>query len=375
MNVNFYVRAPKVAKSSGTAPLELCINLSGKRVFIATQYRLTPAEWKKKRRPKALTEYMDMMRARVNEILTEMLKAGEPVTAAALSEYIKSGGYKSYSVDDLFNEYLGILEKRVGNNLTQGVYRKYELVRNLFFEDIDKGGECERVLTTANVLRFKAKVEGKYEQATAAGYLRKLKSFVYYAIDNNRLKTNPFQGIRIKRGEKPIIYLKEWEQKALINAKIDNASLDKVRDFSILQLSTGMAYADMAALTKDDIKVKNGVYYIFKPRVKTGKVFHSVIIEPERFMAILDKYDGKVPVISNQKQNVFLKTLGDLLHINTHLTTHVFRRTYSMNLLNSGIRIETVAAAMGHDSKTCAKYYAKLKEDTILEEISSKFGS
>lgn len=369
MNVNFYVRAPKCSKN-GTAPLELCINIEGKRKFIATQYRLTPAEWKKKRKAKALTDYMDMMRARVNEILTDMLRAGEPVTAQALSEYMKSGGYKSYSVEDLFNEYLDILRQRVGKNLTKGVYRKYELVRDLFFEDIDRSRECERVLTPANILRFKVKVEGKYEQATAAGYLRKLKSFVFFAIDNGRLTVNPFQGVKIRRGEKPIITMKAWEQKAFLSGKLENESLEKVRDFSIMQLSTGTNFSDCSLITKEDIQERDGVYYIEKPRKKTGKVFTSVIIEPERFMAILDKYDGKAPVICDQKLNAYLKVIGDLLRINTRLTTQVFRRTYATNLLNSGVRIDTVAAALGHDTKVCSKYYAKIKTDTVLSEIS-----
>jgi site-specific recombinase XerD len=372
-NIQFYCRNTKRTKN-GTAPLEISININGVRKFINLPYKLTPEEFHRKRRPRELEDYMASMRKRVNEILADMLSHGEPLTTESLISYIRNGGYKSYTVQNLFEDYLGILKGRVGKNLTQGVYRKYELVKELFLEDNDSFKECDCILTPAAILRFKAKVEGRYEQSTAAGYLRKMKTMVQFALDNGKIKTNPFQGVKIHKGEKPIIYLKEWEQKALKNAVIENASLDRVRDFSVLQLSTGMAYADMAALTKEDIQEKNGVYYIFKPRVKTGKVFHSVIVEPERFMAILDKYDGKVPVISNQKQNLWLKTLGGLLRISTPLTTHTFRRTYAMNLLNSGIRIETVAAAMGHDSKTCAKYYAKLKEDTILEEIAAKVG-
>lgn len=137
-----------------------------------------------------------------------------------------------------------------------------------------------------------------------------------------------------------------------------------------MQLSTGTNFSDCSLITKEDIQERDGVYFIQKPRKKTGKVYTSVIINPERFMAILDKYDGKAPVISDQKINSYLKVIGDLLRINTRLTTQVFRRTYATNLLNSGIRIDTVAAALGHDVKTCARYYARIKTDTVLSEIS-----
>ena len=367
------MRNAKRAKN-GTAPLEIAINVNGTRKFVNTQFRTTPEEFRKKRKSKELTDYMLMMRTRVNEILTDMLKNGEPVTTQVIIEYLKNGGYKSYSVRNLFEEYLGIQKERVGSGISKGNLRKYELVRDLFYGFVDKEGEVKTQLTHANVLKFKAYVESKYEQATAAGYLTKLKSVILFGIDNGKYAVNPFNGVKIKRGRKPIVYLKDWEQRVLENGRIDNESLNKVRDFAMLQVSSGMSYADCSNVTKEDVKCKDGVYYIEKPRQKTGKVFTCVIVRPERFMAILDKYGGMAPKISNQKLNLWLKTIGGLLGINTVMTTHCFRRTYSMNLLNAGVRIETVAAAMGHSVKMTERYYAKLEEESVLGEIAAKIG-
>lgn len=370
MNINFYVRGCKVAKN-GTAPLEIAININGKRKFINLPYRTTPEIFHRKRQPKELTDYINLMRERINAILSEMLRNGEPLTTEALVEYIKCGGYKTYTCADLFEEYLGILKPRVGKNLTKGVYRKYELVRDLFYGFINKDKECQTELTHANVLRFKAAVESKYEQATAAGYLRKLKSYIYFAIDNGKITINPFQGIKIKRGEKPIVYLKDWEKKVLMTTPIENESLARVRDCAVFQMATGMAYADLKDFRKSDLKVRDGIHYIEKPRKKTGKVFTCVVLKEG--LEILEKYD-ELPVITNEKLNLYLKTIQDLCHIDTKLTTQVFRRTYATSLLNSGVRIESVAAACGHSTKVCQRYYAKLKEDTILSEIAAKIG-
>lgn len=368
--VNFYVRNAKRTKN-GTAPLEICINCNGSRKFVNTQYRTTPEEFKKKRLPKALTDYMSLMRTRVNEILTDMLRNGEPVTTQALVDYLKCGGYRSYSVRNLFEEYIGLLRERVGKNLTPGVLRKYELVRDLFYEFVDPEKECSRELTQANVLRFKAKVEGKYEQATAAGYLRKLKTMLTYAFENGKIKANPFQGIKIRKGLKPIVYLKEWEQKALLSTPIENASLARVRDCAVLQMATGMAYADLKNFRKSDVKEKNGIFYIEKPRQKTGKVFTAVVLKEG--LEVLEKYED-MKVISVEKYDSYLKVIQDLCQIKTKLTSHVFRRTYACNLLNSGVRIESVAAAMGHSVKICTRYYAKLEEESVLGEIAAKIG-
>lgn len=370
-NVRFYARNCKTDKN-GVCPLELALNINGTRKFINTQFRTTPAEFKRKRQPKELSDYMALMRTRVNEILTEMLRAGEAVTTQAIIGYLKNGGYKSYTVSDMFEEYLSILSARVGKNLSLGVYRKYELVRDLFYAFVNPDNECKSELTVQNVMRFKARVESKYEQSTAAGYLVKLKTMMQYALDNGKITKNPFQGIKIHKGEKKIEYLKKWEQDQLIRTEIPNDSLSRVRDCAVFQMATGLSYADLKELKPEDIKVKDGVRYIEKPRMKTGKVFCAVILQPG--LDMLAKYGGCVPVLSNQKYNTYLRVIRDLCGIGTRLTTHVMRKTYATNLLNAGVRIETCAAALGHSMKICQKYYAHLQESSILGEISSKVG-
>ena len=369
-NVQFYCRSCKCTKN-GQAPLEVAININGVRRFINTQYRTTPEIFHRKKQPKDLVDYQALMRSRINEILTEMLRAGEAVTTQSVVEYLKNGGYRSYTVVDLFEEYLSIMKGRVGKSLTKGVYRKYELVRDLFYAFIRPEGEIGTQFTHANVMRFKVDVEGRYEQSTAAGYLRKLKSVAYFAIDNGRLSVNPFQGIKVRRGEKPIVFLTEWEQNVLRTTPIENESLARVRDCAVFQMATGLAYADLKDFRRSDIKERNGVKYIEKPRRKTGKVFTTPILKPG--LEVLEKYD-ELPVISNEKYNTYLKTIQHLCNIRKNLTSHVFRKTAAMNMLNSGLSYEVTAAAMGHSVKVCAKYYAKLQRDTIIDTIYSKIG-
>ena len=370
-SIRYYARACKCTKN-GECPLELCVNVNGTRKFINLPFKTTPEAFHRKRQPKELVDYMALMRTRVDEILTDMLRSGEPLTTEALVGYLRNGGYKSYTVGDLFNEFLSLTEERVGKTLTKASLRKYELVRALFFEIADSSKECTTQLTHGNVLKFKVKCESRYEQATSAGYLRRLKTIVNYALDNGKITINPFQGIKIKRGEKPIVYLKQWEQEALINAKVDNESLARVRDCAVLQLATGLSYADLHDFKKSDVQERNGVYYIEKRRHKTGKPFCSVILKPG--IDVLNRYEGELKIATNQKYNLYLKTLQDLLGIQTPLTTHVFRRSFATNLLNAGVRLETVASACGHGVAICKKYYAQMQNETVIKEISTKVG-
>lgn len=48
---------------------------------------------------------------------------------------------------------------------------------------------------------------------------------------------------------------------------------------------------------------------------------------------ILQKYLGKLPVLSNQKMNEYLKYIGKLCGIQTPISTHLARKTFASTVL------------------------------------------
>ena len=369
-SVAFFCRESKKSKQ-GLSPIELSVCLNGDRKFINLPRKEKPSDFNRKHRSQDLEDYLSLMRSRVNSIMTEMLAHGEPLTAEAIREYMRSGGYKSYTVGQLFTEYLRILSKRVDVDLSLGVYRKYELVRNMFYKYVSPESECT-VITPALIKRVQVDLYAKYDSATAAGYLTKLKTFIRYGQDNDRIKINPFQGVKITKGKKSIIYLTELELKAIYETRIDNESLSDVRDAFILQASTGMAYIDIYNLRMEDIHIMpDGTHYISKHRCKTGTTFTTVVLDMG--VEVLKKHDYQLHIISNQKYNVFLKTIQSLCGIKTTLTTHVARRTYATMLLNRGVRIETVSKCMGHRNvKITQAAYAEVLNSTVINEVKEK---
>ena len=82
------------------------------------------------------------------------------------------------------------------------------------------------------------------------------------------------------------------------------------------------------------------------------------------------KYDGKLPLITNQKYNAYLKEIQKLAGIKTVITTHLLRKTYAHYMLNNGVRIETVARLLGHsNSLITQKIYCRKTTETIAKEI------
>ena len=88
-------------------------------------------------------------------------------------------------------------------------------------------------------------------------------------------------------------------------------------------------------------------------------------------MDVLKKYDGVLPLISNQKYNVYLKEIQKLAGISTSITTHLLRKTYAHYMLNSGVRIETVARLLGHSNTNITqRIYCRQTSETVASEVA-----
>ena len=369
-SLSYYCRASK-ADRNGLAPIELGITINGTRKFINLPCKCSPVEFGYKRKPKHIQDYIDANRVLVTNIMTDMARVREPLTTEALRRYLRTGGVVSYTIKDLFCDYMKLIEKRVNaDDLTMRAYNKYKVLEKLFAGHIDFQREVTAI-TPSVVQEFYVYLKGKYQDSTSCGMMTKLKSVIKYAIDNGKLSINPFQGIKITKGKGKIIYLTEPQMKRIIDCEIENESLSNIRDAFVLQASTGLSYCDILDLRDDDIKVtEDGTYYISKQRNKTGTTYTSVILPAG--VAVLKRHGGHIPrIISNQKYNTLLKAIQTLTGITTTLTTHVARRTYATTLFNRGVKLEIVSKALGHSKTTITQSaYAELLNKTVIDEIS-----
>lgn len=364
--IGFYCRASK-ANRYGESPVEMSVVLSGRRVFLNLPRKCDPRKFL--RPDPDLEAYLSAIRTLVNKALTDFAVSGVPATADNLREYIRNGGVKSRTVGALFGEYLSILEKRVGRDLTEGVYKKYLRVRDIFFEVVPKGLESS-ALKPSDVARFQNKII-TYKASTKASMLTRLKSFLIYGQNNGYIQNQPFQ-IKVHRPKPDIIYLTEEEFHRLKTTPIENERLAKVRDIAVFQASTGLSYVDMVYLTAGDVKTSpEGYKYLKSTRRKTGTEFVAPILEEG--VEILGKI-GRIPdIISNQRYNCYLKELAVLCHIDKTLTTHTMRRTYASRLINKGVRAEIVAKALGHiKADITLRHYARIEDDAVVGEILGK---
>lgn len=372
-SVAFYCRPCKATKT-GQAPVELSIIINGQRTFINLPRKEDPAEFKRALSSKRVNDtkrYLHETRTKLNEIQTDMMKNGIPLTASSLKEYFRSGGVKPYTLNDLWTDYLALQRKRVGITITEMGYHKYVSARNTMYDIVSKDTQVKDI-TPATIQNVLITVQARYKPSTTFSIMTKIKSVIIFARDNNKLDTNPFQGIRYSRGTTEIEYLTEEEIHALMTKEIGIERLERVRDLAVFQLSSGMAYADTQLLAPEDIREDNGTYYVNKTRKKTGITYTSVLF-PEG-VEILRKYDYQLPRMTNQKLNAYLKEIQTITGIRKTLHTHLFRKTYGTRLLNRGVRLETVSKCLGHSStQITQQVYAKLLQETIISEVKQVF--
>lgn len=373
-SISYYCRNSKINKS-GVAPLELCININQERLFVNLPVKFDPKVFAKKRKPADIEQLLNEYKTKVNEILTTLMRDNIPITASTLRDYLRTGGSKSKTIKNLTDEYLVRIKSKVGKTLTEKVYRKYELVRDFLFKELGKDTElCS--ITNGHIIRCYEVLKQKYLPSTSAGYMVKIKSMFYYAVDNGMIKANPAASIKINKGAVKVEYLSDDDLMKIRNLDLEDIDrLNKVRDLLLFQASIGVAYCDLVNFDSSLIVETNGVFTYTGNRQKTGIEYTTVIL-PEG-MEILKKYNGQPPLISNQKYNANLKDIQRLAGVRTNITTHLLRKTYAHRMLNAGVKIDTVARLLGHSNSIITqRIYCKKTTSTVASEVAlvlSKF--
>lgn len=371
MKVSFLVRASKVGKN-GLCPIECAVSVNGSRKIITVDRRVKESDFnpstQKVRGNKELNTYLDVIRSKFYEVERRMIQEGIDINAESICNCYKNGFKSSRTIGEMFDAYIKELSPRVGKDLTMESYKKYTYVRDFFLSLVDKDTSASDV-TNSDGLKYLSEVTRKYKPQTAFGYVTKMKSFFIYGLNNGYIKTNPMATVTYKRKVEEVEFLTTEELRKIEEASFDIPTYDKIRDLFLFQCYTGLAYCDMSDLKKEDVQECEYGKFIQKARKKT-KVKFTILLS-EKAMAILDKYDWVLPMLSNQKYNLYLHMIQDALGLTKKLHTHIGRHTAATQMLNKGMRLEVVSKILGHTNTRQTVHYAKLIDKTVLSEMSA----
>lgn len=379
MKVNFVIRKTK-KKADGTVPIEMTISVKGQRRYLSTGREVKPSNFSPKKQivkgDKELNEFLKTLKARVYSLETTLLGKGVIVTIDTILDLFRNGEEeKTITFLQVFDAHIDKINKKVKQKLvTDTTLSKYEVTRDYIVRFIKTELKKDDILMKDVSPGF---VESLFiyllkfmQNNTAVQKMKQVKSVMRFAVEEGYIKVSPFKLV-LKKEKKEIVPLTIEEVNTIWKKDIEIARLAKIRDLFVFECYTGLAFSDLASLTENDFHTDDsGNKWIIKKRHKTN-VVATIPLLPIA-LEILDKYNNKLPRLTNIKYNAYLKELGDICKIKKKLHSHLARHTWATILLNSGMDMVSVSKCLGHaNSKITESTYAKVLPDTLFEKVKT----
>lgn len=385
-------RADKINKH-GAAPLSYRITVRGRRAEVSTAIRVAPADWSDVRKKvlgttpavrtanAALTKMLDQL----TDIWADLERQGKPVTAQGIARAYRRNG-STLSLLKLLAAFVAERQTLVGIDICAATLR-HQTTRFNRLKDFLQAHRLTDLRpeefdhATADKMLYWLLQKGGYQRNSANKVLQCVFQVLRWGVRRKYIDSNPLELYKFKStAAKDIVYLEANEVANLTCFPFDTPCLQRVRDCFIFQCWTGLAYADLAALNVANSveTAPNGQRFLRVRRAKSTmfKGFECIIPllpEAERLLA---QYGDKLPVLSNQKYNAYLKEIGKAVGlIAEKMNTHVGRKTAGTLMLNKGIPLTAVSKFLGHSNeKITQKLYAKLLDTTVLDAFTTAFG-
>lgn len=373
MTLNFICRASK-ARKDGLSPIELSIIIGGDRTVITLDRKVKSTSFnpstQKVRGDKDLNEYLEVIRRKCYSIETELIRMDNLNLETFIHSYkygIKQKEDTLLQIYDKHNELYkdNVLCGKIDNAALYKYRKSRERIAD-YLQSIDKTDIKLKDITPSFIEGYQNYCLKTLKTNTTNKQLKMLKKILSFAVKERLLEVNPFQ-MTLKEEKLDYHTLTIDDVKYLLSVEITDKRIASIRDLFVFQSMTGLSYADMASLSMDDIKDD----VIIKRRKKTDVQFVIPVLPIAK--SILEKYEYRLPIISNQKYNQYLKVLGDVCKMPMSLHSHLARHSYACILLNSGVDMKTISKTLGHSSmRTTERIYAEMSNQTVISNILEK---
>lgn len=361
--VRFVYDRKKTASRSHPALVHIEVVSEQKKKYISTHVKVCTNQWSDSRHvynheeAASLNKRLNAQMRNLQDWLCSLEARREPFEFDKLDRWLRMA--------DVSTEFLAWVESEIDTrrDLAEGTLKSHRTMLN----SLKAFGRIVYTtdLTKANIMAYDRWLHQRdYKQATIHGFHKNLKVYINRAIALDMVEKSPYTSLHIDRGRTSAPkYLTEEDVRKIQTAVIPNPSLARVRDVFLFQCYTGLSYADLAAFDFDKTEQRGDKIVYSGSREKTEERFHIVLIRAA--LAILERYDYKLPVLTNQKYNTSLKLISGMCGLNKLLTTHMARHTFATMALSKGAKIENVAKMLGHVKIETTQIYAKVLNDSV----------
>ncbi|HJS00858.1 MAG TPA: tyrosine-type recombinase/integrase [Flavobacterium sp.] len=380
-----------------------------KKFVFSTGEKIMPENWDFENRlpfvnGKKKSKFAQSIKLQLNRysdlfLETESLykRINEPFTSKNLKKVFDEEFKKAPSGKNIFfdayDEFTA--EKEKGKEWSVSTIKRYKNIRNILenfeaarkfkltFSKIDEAFHREFTSYCMDDL--------KHINNTYARNLGLFKTFMFWARKNKFTYNDSF--VAFKKVERVItnqIALTIDDLNKLMQHEFESEKLERVRDVFVFACVTGMRFGELSLIRRSN--VTNDFILLKEDKDETKETREIPLTNISRY--ILLKYDYKLPLIANQKQNKYIKEVFQEMEYNNkvqkvttkgkenikeemffydRISTHTARRTFITMMKRQGKSDKLIASITGHnDMKTLNQYY-QISEPEKKEAMDEVF--
>lgn len=407
MKYTFYLKKPKSDKE--TLILFSCyFNDENKRFVYSTQEKIKPSEWDFENNTpifsgKNKSKSSQTIKSQINRYSDALLKvvnqykmADEVLDSKTLKKAFDVLFKKATTGKNIFFDAYDVFtaEKIKGKEWSASTIKRYKNIKNILenFEEAKKFKFTFSKINHTFHREFTAYCMDDlgHINNTYARNLGLFKTFMFWAKKNKYTFNETFT--EFKKVERVItnqVALTIDDLNKLMSHEFESKKLEKVRDVFVFACVTGMRFGELSLITKSNV---TDTEILLKEDKDTNKETRNIpLTSISKF--ILSKYEYKLPLIANQKQNEYIKDVFEELKYNhkiqkvttkgkenikeemffyDRISTHTARRTFITMMKRQGKSDKLIASITGHtDMKTLNQYYQVDSEQKkeAMEEV------
>jgi len=401
ISVKFFARKDRATKS-GQVPVFMRVGMDRKRVNIATKIYIDTTCWSMQdgtltsntKDAQKINRLLDGFKMKAFDYQRELMNEGKPITLESFkAKWYGLSMERKVMLMEVFKQHNAQMKALIDKEFSPLTFERYETSYRHTQEFMKWKYKIEDIEVKQLKYEFIADYEfwlkaiRECDHNTSMKYLSNFKKIVHICVKNSWLPKDPFIGFKLAKREIERPFLVDEELNKIIAKKFLVPRVYQVRDIFVFCCYTGLAYADVEKLTREEIITGiDGEKWIWTSRQKTDTATRVPLLPPA--LEILERYkndpqclnSGKLlPVLSNQKMNTYLKEIADACEITKKMTFHTARHTFATTVtLTNGVPIETVSKMLGHRNLKTTQHYAKILDKKVSDDmliLRDKLGS
>ena len=403
------VRYTLRSKSTNPSVIMGRLYYDGKEFVFSTKYSINPKNWNQKKNRVSpnerffedINQFLAEEESRVLELYGKLRREGVEMNNNIIRKALEGDG----GTVTLYSHIESVIKHRKENGNKSRDGKDHRLIQyNLAFNRLKDfaAQKYKRDLSFNDIdLDFYNKYikwlrDYPYAESTIGKEVKVLKRFLNLATIEGVNKKMTYKSSEFKAPDKQVkhVYITEEEVNKLFEIQL-SGYLEKARDIFIIGCRTGLRVSDYSRCVSDN--VENSGLICIDETEKTGEPVYIPL--HWQVKAILDKYNGLPPLISDQRLNIYLKKLcekagfsqmvkdtrqgrnkpegsGEFVPKHELITTHTARRSCATNMYVAGFDIYFIQGVLGHNKiETTIKYLGITRKVMALKMVDNPYFS